>query len=158
MLCGARERLHDEHAEEAVAEIAPLGPVGAPVTIEVFYPGEASCREAYWPIMSEVNEIYGDNVRIDFFDLIDAEINERAREMTLRGAPGLTINGETILNVKGAGSFDAVVFSGSPQDRSWNTPMLHNAIQAELTARGIEFEIPAPEMPPQADEHAGHDH
>jgi hypothetical protein len=149
---------NDEHVEEAVVEIAPLGPTGAPVTIEVFYAGEAVCREAFWPIMSEINATYGDKVRVDFSDLTDVEVNKRAREMTLKGTPGLTVNGETIVNVPGAGAFDAVVFSGSPQDRSWTPPMLHQAIQSELTARGIEFEPPAPQIPPQPDEHAGHDH
>ncbi len=148
----------DEHAEAPVAAIAPLGPEGAPVTIEVFYAGEAACREKFLPIMSEVNATYGDNVRIDFRDLTDAEVNARARDMTLQARPGLTINGETIVKVPGAGSFGTVVFSGSPEDRNWAPDMLHKAIEAELTARGIHFDPPAPQIPPQPDEHAGHDH
>lgn len=149
----------DEHVEEAIVEITPLGPTGAPVTIEVFYADEASCREAFLPIMSEMNATYGDDVRVDFSDLTDVEVNERARQMTLKGMPGLTINGESIVNVPGAGAFDAVVFNGSPQDRSWNPGMLHKAIQSELTARGIEFEEPAGQVvAPPGDAHAGHGH
>ena len=147
-----------EHAEKPVAAIEPLGPKGAPVTIEVFYAGEAACREQFSPIMSEVNATYGDNVRIDFSDLSDPEVNKRARKMTLHGGTGLTINGETIVTAPGTGSFDTVVFSGSPEDRNWNPPMLHKVIQAELTARSIHFDPPAPEIPPEAGEHAGHEH
>jgi len=147
-----------EAAEEAVVAITPLGSEGAPVTIEVFYAGEASCRETFLPIMSEIHATYNNNVRINFSDLMDADVNKRAREMTLQATPGLTINGKTIVKVPGAGSFDTVVFSGSPQDRSWNPDTLHKAIQAELTACGIEFDEPAPQIPPQPGEHAGHDH
>lgn len=148
----------DQHDEEPVAAITPLGPEGAPVTIEVFYAGEASCQETFWPIMSEINTTYRDNVRINFSDLMDADVNKRAREMTLHATPGLTINGKTIVKVPGAGSFDTVVFTGSPEDRSWNPDTLHKAIEAELTARGIEFDEPAPQIPPQPGERAGHNH
>ena len=157
---GAHDHEHEgEHAEEAPAiAIRPLGAEGAPVSIDVFYAGEDVCREKFWPIMSEMNATYGDNVRIDFSDLTDPEVSERARKTALRGAPGLTIDGEVIVNVPGGGSFGKVVFSGSPEDLSWNPDMLHKAIQAKLTALGIHFDPPAPQTPPQADAHAGHSH
>ncbi len=140
-------------------EIVPLGPEGAPITIEVFYDGPGSYAEVFGPVMTTMQAQYADHVRVEFSDLTDPEINARAVKLPLRGSQGLSFNGEVIKSVPGEGNFDTVAFVGQPMDRHWNEGALQHAIEYELTTQGIEFEASAP-PPPGAggDEHAGHDH
>ena len=157
----SHDQVH-EQAEESqnLAPLEPLGPQGAPVRIEVFYPRAEIYHTDYEPLIQAIYEDYQPHLRIEPRDLSDPAVHKEAMELPLKGAPGLSVNGEVITQVEGAGVDGIVALRGGPGDRSWSPGMLRKVIEQDLKAKGVQFTPPPSsiEAGPQHDHEHEHEH
>ena len=90
----------------------PVGPVGASVEIKVYVTSDNDCDTTTLDGMKHISNKYGEKVRIEFLDLLDATVVAQAQSAKISCKSGLTINGLSILRIPGRGVKGLVMFDG----------------------------------------------
>lgn len=140
--------------------VAPIGPEGAPVKIQVVYSRIEQVQSEMRPLMEQVAGRYAPHVRIEFLDATKAENRPIIDAVANNLDYGLIINGAVTKEVPTA-AFGMVTFSGSPQFEQWSMPELFAAIERDLQKQGVQFEShldEQPAAPAHEHEHEGHSH
>jgi len=140
--------------------VAPIGPEGAPVKIQVVYSDMGAVQNEMRPLMEQTGTLYVPHVRIEFLDATKPENRPIIDAVADNLHYGLIINGAVTKEVPTA-AFGMVTFSGSPQYQEWSVPELFSAIERDLAKQGVQFEShldDQPMAPAHEDEHEGHAH
>jgi len=148
---------HEENKEEEpkpAEKLDVIGPEDAAVKLDVFYEDDNECMSEFEPLMKKIAEQYAPNVRVEFKPTRVEENRERADELRLGCASGISINGDVVKSVPGVGKLGLVAFRGPPGQKDYDETMLRKAIEHELETKGVKFTPPPPEeQPPTAHEH-----
>lgn len=141
--------------------LAPIGPEGAPVKIQVVYSDINTVQGEMRPLMEQTAGLYAPHVRVEFLDATKAENRPIIDAVADSLYYGLIINGAVTKEVPTA-AFGMVTFSGSPQYEEWSVPELFAAIERDLEKQGVQFESHRDDQPTapahEHDEHEGHSH
>jgi hypothetical protein len=89
---------HEDEAEEESPKVVlpdPMGSKDADIQIKVYVTSDNECDETTFHEMQDIGRDFGDDVYIEFADLLEEEVLREAQEAKIGCKAGLTINGKS---------------------------------------------------------------
>ena len=111
------------------------GPQTAVVKLEVFINNSNSCHEASVTPMKDLQKVYGNLVRTEWFSTNDPKVSARADALKIGCEAGLAVDGKTEAQVERDGGKVLVNFRGPAGDK-YQIEDLYRVVNNELKAKG----------------------
>ena len=117
---------------------ASLGPKGAPVHLEVFVNGTNACHLVNVTFIERFQRVYGKLLRVDWFDMKDPKVAERADRLKIGCEAGITINGQIEMKIDRLGGPRIIGFRGPTGSGDWAKEDLYAAVNLALRQKGLQ--------------------
>lgn len=126
-----QEATQKQHGKKVTLP-APIGPEKAAVKVKVYVTTDNECDTTTLNAMKTLGTKYGDKIRVEFADLLEAHVKREAEKAKIGCKTGITVNGQTKFILPERGLAGTIMLDGPLGMKNYKLSDLEAIIEHEL--------------------------